>query len=276
MTHFTKLATFATCVLLAIAGCSKPVTERPQLDQTALSEETAEQKRILQSKSKEIAKKPVTAAEVKAMEARLQRVAPRIANAGMALCKDMGRDPRSCVYDFKLNDEDNLNAYADGKSIFVTPVMMRFAETDNELSVVLGHEYAHNLMGHIASKQTNLMAGMGVGFALDMLATHALGVDTGGQISKMGASAGSNAYSPSFESEADYVGMYITERAGFDTSKAHEFWRKMTVAAPDGAFTTTSHPANPNRAVMLQKSRDEILTKKKASTPLTPNIAIKK
>lgn len=263
-----------TASLLMLAGCTKPTTDRPQIDEESLSEETAEQKRILQSEAKKISEKPVTNTELVAMEKRLQRIAPRITKAGMAMCSDIGRDPQSCIYDYQLKNEENLNAYADGNSIFVTPIMMRFAGTDNELSVVLGHEYAHNLMGHIASKKTNFMAGMGIGFALDMLATHALGVNTGGQISKMGASAGGNAYSPSFESEADYVGMYVTARAGYDTSNAHNFWRKMTIASPDGAFTTSTHPANPDRSVMLQKSRTEILAKKKANQKLIPNIKI--
>lgn len=264
----------ATASMLMLAACSKPTTERPELDQESITQETAEQKRILQNKAQEISKKPVTEAEFAAMQRRLQRIAPRITGAGLAICRDIGRDPQTCVYDYHLKNEENLNAYADGEAIFVTPIMMRFAETDDELSVVLGHEYAHNLMGHIASKKTNLMAGTGIGFALDMLATHVIGINTGGQISKLGASAGGNAFSPSFESEADYVGMYVTERAGFNTSNAHNFWRKMTIASPEGAFTTTTHPANTNRAVLLQKSRTEILAKKSAGQKLIPNIKI--
>jgi len=275
MTALHKILALGLSVtMLSITGCSKPTTERPQLDQSAISEETAEQKRILEQKGQEVSSKPVTTSELSAMQKRLERIAPRITKAGMAVCQDLGRDPQTCVYDYQLKNEENLNAYADGKSIFVTPIMMRFAETDNELSVVLGHEYAHNLMGHIASKKTNLMAGMGVGFALDMLATHALGVDTGGRITELGASAGGNAYSPSFESEADYVGMYITARAGYDTSNAYNFWRKMTIASPDGAFVTTSHPANTNRSVMLKETHQEILAKKKAKSSLVPNIRV--
>ena len=272
-THILYIGAVAS--MLMFAACSKPTTERPELDQESLNQETAEQKRILESKADEISKKPVSASELAAMERRLQRIAPRITAAGQAMCKDIGRDPETCRYDYYLKDEDNLNAYADGKSIFVTPIMMRFAETDNELSVVLGHEYAHNLMGHIASKKTNVMAGLGVGFALDLVMSQVIGINTGGAISELGASAGGNAFSPAFESEADYVGMYVTARAGYDTSNAHNFWRKMTIASPKGAFTTSTHPANPDRAVLLQKSRTEILAKKKTGEALVPNIKIK-
>ncbi|MBA2672035.1 MAG: M48 family metalloprotease, partial [Gemmatimonadetes bacterium] len=67
---------------------------------------------------------------------------------------------RDLVYDFTLQLDrgcrfpasvviaGELNASADGKGIYVTSAMMRFTD-DEELSVIVAHEFAHNAMGHI-------------------------------------------------------------------------------------------------------------------------------
>ena len=40
-------------------------------------------------------------------------------------------------------------AFADGTKVFLTRGMMRFAQSDEELALVVAHETAHNIMGHI-------------------------------------------------------------------------------------------------------------------------------
>ena len=102
------------------------------------------------------------------------------------------------------------------------------------------------------------------------------GVDTGGKLSSFGAEQGANAYSPSFESEADYVGMYVMYYAGYDISNAAGLWRNMTAVAPKGAFMTTTHPANPERFVLLNQTKDEIFAKRDAGQPIIPSMKKKK
>lgn len=62
---------------------------------------------------------------------------------------------RLCDYRLLLDKSEAVNAFADGKSIHVTSGMLRFASSDTELSGVLSHELAHNLMGHVDAKQAN-------------------------------------------------------------------------------------------------------------------------
>ena len=70
-----------------------------------------------------------------------------------------------CGYQLKLELGSDVNAFADGKRIVVTSGMMSFAN-DLELALIVGHEMAHNAMGHIEAKRTNSAIGALVGGVL--------------------------------------------------------------------------------------------------------------
>ncbi len=275
----TKMVVIAVSVMCMVAACAKPQTARPYLDKGAIAHETGVQKQIAQQAQPPVENTnvPPSYSEMTLvqMQDRLQDHGRRVKAAGMKLCQITGRDPNSCNFSFTIKDDKVLNAYADGKSIYVTPVMMQFAKNDDTLGMVLSHEYAHNIMGHVASKQKNAIAGLLLGGALDMLAK-SQGVDTGGKLGNLGASQGANAYSPAFESEADYVGMYVMYYAGYDISNAASLWRHMTAADPKGAFMATTHPANPERYVLLNQTKDEIFAKRDVGQPIVPSMKKKK
>ena len=66
-----------------------------------------------------------------------------------SLGKDMQIEMKAethCDYGVALKMSGAVNAYANGKSIVVTTAMMDFAESDDELALVVGHELAHNTM----------------------------------------------------------------------------------------------------------------------------------
>lgn len=264
-------------VILAalLAACAKPTTVRPQLDQASVAQETAYQKGQLQQLGQQIKKTPYTQQEITAMQQRLAQQGERVRQAGMKLCDYMGREPETCRFTFHLEQKDVVNAYADGSKIVVTPAMMRFAQSDDWLGIVLSHEYAHNIMGHINAKMKNATAGMLAGTLADLLA-RTQGYDTGGQLGKFGAQGGSDAFSPEFEEEADYVGMYVMAIAGYDITQAANLWRAMTTTDPQGAFLRGSHPANPERYVLINRTKDEIVQKVKSKQVLVPNLKKKR
>ena len=268
--NMLKFVVISTAMLV-VASCAKPTTQSPYLDKQAVATETAVQKKIAKDRKLDLKKTPVTKSELARMTNRLKRHGIKVGKAGMQLCQNMGRDPQKCVYDFQIKNEENLNAYADGKSIFVTPVMMRFAIDDDTLGMVLSHEYAHNIMGHISNKKKNMTIGMLGGIALEVLAS-SQGYNTGGKLANMGASVGARAFSPDFESEADYVGMYVMALAGYDIAGASKLWREMTAADSKGAFMAGTHPANPQRYVMLEQTKMEIENKAKNRVILVPNL----
>jgi len=172
---------------------------------------------------------------------------------------------RSCAYPVLLTASDDVNAYADGNVVYITRGMMRFVQSDNQLALVVGHELAHNAMGHMTAKTTNYW----LGTVLDIVAA-GYGVDTQNTFGRMASSA----YSQGFESEADYVGLYFVARGGYEIDDAPNFWREMAVAHP-GSITTNhaaSHPATPERFVALEKTVGEIQEKQINQVSLNPKM----
>ena len=166
----------------------------------------------------------------------------------------------------------NINAYADGQNIVISRGMMRFAENDTELALVIAHELAHNAMTHVDKKKTNALTGALGGLAIDAL-LGAAGVSTGGQFGQAGMQAGALSHSVAFEQEADYIGMYFMARAGFDTANVATFWRRMAVEHGNAAIEIRrTHPTSPERFVAITRTHEEIQRKKKAGQPLAPNM----
>jgi len=170
---------------------------------------------------------------------------------------------RLCRYVVMLINDDAVNAYADGSKVIITKGMMRFTDTDEELSLVVSHEIAHNLMNHMDAKRANMSGGL----VLDILAAVA-GVNTGGAFSKMTG----NAFSKGFESEADYVGMYILARAEKPYTEAAQFWRRMAAEKPQNieSHHSVSHPATAKRFLSIETTSREITEKISSETALIP------
>lgn len=170
---------------------------------------------------------------------------------------------KQCRYVEALVDNGAVNAFADGSKVMVTTGMMRFAETDQELALVVSHEIAHNLMDHMVAKRTNAAGGM----VLDILAA-AAGINTGGAFSQMAGNMNSKA----FEAEADYVGMYILARAGFPLEGSANFWRRMAAEQPKSIASghSATHPATPERYVAIENAIMEIQQKRAALADLVP------
>lgn len=177
----------------------------------------------------------------------------------------------SCAYQFFLVEGNEINAAADGRTIYLNRGMLRFVRTDEELALVLGHELAHNAMRHIEAMQTNAMVGAVGGAMLDILAA-AGGINTGGAFSDAGGDIGRMMFSQAFESEADYVGLYFTARAGFDTTDVENFWRRMAAENPRGIRFAYRHPNSAERYLGLAATRQEIADKLARGVALRPNM----
>ena len=130
--------------------------------------------------------------------------------------------------------------------------------------VVLGHELAHNALGHVRQKTAQSLAGRLADLAILIFA----GVDTGGWLTQISTLV----YSKEFEADADYMGLYFTALAGYNIQIAPTLWRRMAVEHPGsikGNWLAT-HPSSPERAVALEKTIAEINEKKAKGMPLLP------
>jgi Zn-dependent protease with chaperone function len=95
----------------------------------------------------------------------------------------------ACDYPVSVTQDDIVNAYADGEKVYIASGMMRFAETDDELALVVGHELAHNALGHIGKKKGNAL----LGALLDVTIAATTGINDQGVFSSAGAGAFSQA-----------------------------------------------------------------------------------
>lgn len=171
-----------------------------------------------------------------------------------------------CDYPVQFSDSQDVNAYADGKAIYVTRGMARFATQDRELALVIGHELGHNTMKHSDKKTVNAS----IGLIFDILAA-SRGINTNNAFSNLGGQT----YSQDFEREADYVGLYYLARAGYPIEGAADFWRRMAAEYPSSikASHSASHPATSERFLAIDKTAVEIAEKVKARAALVPNLA---
>ena len=82
------------------------------------------------------------------------------------------REPaKVCDVVVQLTASGDINAFTDGKSIYITEGMMRFAESDEELQTVIAHELAHITEGHVAKQQRNALGGAILGAVVSAAVT---------------------------------------------------------------------------------------------------------
>jgi len=171
---------------------------------------------------------------------------------------------KACEYYVQLVTHDSVNAFADGKRVVFTTGLMRFIQSEEELALVASHEIAHNALGHITKKTGNVL----LGSIIDILIYATTGADTRGTFGQLGGLV----FSKEFEKEADYAGMYIAARAGFDVTNAADLWRRMAAEYPgsiDDTFLAT-HPSTPERFLAIEKTVSEIKQKQLRGDPLLP------
>jgi len=185
---------------------------------------------------------------------------------------DLNPEP-ACDYQVLLLMNDSINAFADGKNVVIFQGMMRFADHDKELALVITHELAHNVMGHVAAQKKNTMTGGFLGLIFDIAAA-AAGVNTQGTFSDLGFRAGATKYSQEFEYEADYVGLYLMALSGYEIENAADFWRKMATVSPGSIKNnhSSTHPATAQRFVALENTVKEIKNKQAKGLPLKPEL----
>jgi predicted Zn-dependent protease len=271
----TTLRHFIPALLLTLAACATPTTESPQATPQEIEAERAAQARAARENPFPPIVEPVM--RTKAMKVRLQDVALRVNPHATKICYEMFgmQEVRPCNFNLEIKGNRGVNAYTDGETVYVTAPMMLFASDDNHLAFVLAHELAHGIMDHVDQTRTNVTFGAMMGAAVDLLAA-SQGLDTGGGFTQTAANAALTQYSPGFEQEADYVGLYILARAGYPIEKAPDFWRQMAQFEPTGIYVRGTHPSYPERFIAMQKTIQEIRYKQANDLPIMPNFKPKK
>ena len=162
-------------------------------------------------------------------------------------------------FDWKLAvlKSDTVNAYVapGGKVVFYTGIVNKLNLTNDEIAAVMGHEMTHALEEHSKSKigaqaLTNLAIGIGTSYAGANIG------EAGNAAISLGSQIGIGLpYSRNLESRADYGGLMLMAKAGFNPNAAITLWEKMNRldGAGKGSFLST-HPSNSQRIGDMRKN----------------------
>jgi Zn-dependent protease with chaperone function len=134
------------------------------------------------------------------LEAALRQgpVELRVLRDGRELSLRLGSIP-ACLGRVRLARSTQVNAFATGRTVVMTLAMLDFLKDDDELAVVLGHELAHNILHHPATRsEEGILAGLGI---------------TASAMWKR-------------EEAADRFGLRLMAAGGYDLDAAIPFWRR--------------------------------------------------
>jgi membrane-associated protease RseP (regulator of RpoE activity) len=139
----------------------------------------------------------------------------------------------ACSYEVMLSPEGEANALAEGQLIIVTEGMLTLLVTDDELATVVAHEVAHIAAGHTTQ-----------------------GLDSGMQEDQ--------------EPEADYLGVYIAARAGYDVSGAADLLRQFA-KEQNGEHQYAGRAEITRRLRAIETAINEVRTKRAVGKRLEPS-----
>jgi predicted Zn-dependent protease len=150
----------------------------------------------------------------------------------------------------------DINAWCmpGGKIAVYTGLIERLKLTDDELAAVMGHEIAHALREHARERMGRQMATE----TATVVGAVALEIFTGVRLDPQVAGAFSTAMfvlpnSRENEQEADFIGVELAARGGYDPRAALTLWQKMGQASAGGPPEWLStHPSNETRLRELQ------------------------
>ena len=167
----------------------------------------------------------------------------RVLLAAERVCQRTFSNPQDCPRLLNnrrltvLADDEGINASV-GQNFDLTVLggLVRVSGSDDEIALVLAHEYSHALFGHVAASRNNSMWGELIA-GLAGLAVIASTADTitESQIemiaiagTALGAAMGQTVFSKDMELEADHLALFILDDAGYEMTKGMQFSNERT------------------------------------------------
>lgn len=179
----------------------------------------------------------------------------RVKRVGKRIAKAAEKDIPNVDWEFVVfEDDEQINAFAmPGGKVAVYTGLLKFAQTDDELAIVIGHEAAHVAARHsnerfsqemlksgFLNAGTIALSGSGIGHTESqiLLAVVGAGTDLGLVLP----------FSRKHENEADKIGLLYAAEAGYDPHAAIQFWERLESLGDEKppAFLST-HPSGETR-----------------------------
>ena len=254
---FKIIAALTAVVLFAVSCGVVSFTGRKQILLFSDSEITA-----LSEESYNEFMKTATVSTNAAATKTLRSVGEKMVTALESYMKTNGQSSAlsGLKWEFQLVNSSEVNAFCmpSGKIVFYEGIL-KYADTPDYIAVVMGHEMAHAIAKHGNER----MSQQSVLNMLGSVASEAIGAKKGAAVQSLfniGFGIGSQAgillpYSRQHEYEADKIGVYIMDLAGYDVKAAPAFWEKML----DGKRPSTNdffstHPSDAKRIAALKET----------------------
>ena len=231
--------------LIIIAGCTHktPYTNRSQMifmspkDELALGEKSYQE---ALSDSKVITE---------------TKDANRVKTIGSKIAKVANRSDFN--WEFNLVQNDALNAFClPGGKVVVYTGILKAARNDDQLATVISHEIAHALARHGAERMSSSMVQQGVQALGNVVLavgapeyqnifnqTYGIGTQVGVMLP----------YGRMQESEADEIGIYLMNKAGYNVHESLKFWENMSDGKIETSDFLSTHPSSTTRIKDLEK-----------------------
>lgn len=153
------------------------------------------------------------------------------------LLKSLGKTKYK--YKWFVIQSDEINAFTAGGYIFITTGIIDFAENDDEIACVIGHEIYHNELGHIHDKIKEQKA-----------AKKVFG-DEWGDVAAIATAILSTPFNQENEAYCDLYGLDLAFKAGYDGCAATNLWDRMSKKETEGGQLDKlfrSHPYSKQRS----------------------------
>jgi Zn-dependent protease with chaperone function len=160
---------------------------------------------------------------------------------------------------------NEINAWAAPGRIIVSRRYVNFCRTDDELALIIGHELAHQVLGHRVRRAGQSQLTWLVGDTVAVFTTFALSYLLkfwylpAGERDLLGGvpQATLSAYSRGDEREADAYGMWYAFQAGYDVEGGLAVMERLALVVEKDPFHRTSfldsHPASLERMARMKK-----------------------
>jgi len=156
-----------------------------------------------------------------------------------------------------------INAYAAPGKIILTQRLVNFCLNDDELAVIVGHELAHQVLGHLVRSAAHLELGQMLGEVMTAVTTLSLGrildwkhFRVSASVREVAQDAVVSVFSQDEEREADIYGAWFAFQAGYNLDRGAAVWERVAAVDEKDPFLTTyfldSHPAPLERLARLK------------------------
>lgn len=189
----------------------------------------------------------------------------RIAASAEIFMKENGMEKELASYKWEFNlidDPQTVNAFCmPGGKIVVYTGILPVAKDESGLATVMSHEVAHALANHGGERMSQELIVQAGGMGLTKLMSSK--PEKARQIMSQVYGAGTQygvllPYSRSHESEADRIGLILMARAGYDPTKAVDFWTRMnSLGGKKPPEFLSTHPATSRRIADINKAIPE-------------------